>query len=107
MTSKAGFTLLETMVVIAITGLTISLIYTVGMRGVFNGFRLGNRALTTADMEIAKAGYRDVLQSIVIPPVGVDASTRRSRARRRSLPAASWPCATPRARSPGPTRASA
>jgi uncharacterized membrane protein YgcG len=71
MSRKAGFTLLEAMTVIAITGLTVSLIYTVGMRGVFTGFRLGNRALSTADMEVAKTAYRDVVASLVIPPVAV------------------------------------
>lgn len=71
MRGKAGFTLLEALATLGISALTLSLMYTVGMRGAFTGFRLGNRAIASADTEIAKAAYREVLAGIVVPPVAV------------------------------------
>ncbi len=73
MRGKQGFTLIEALAVIGITALTLSVMYSVGIQGVVTAFRLGDRAMASADSEIAKLAYRDVMASLVIPPVAVSA----------------------------------
>ena len=46
MTGKAGFTLLEALLVLAITAITVGVIFTIGARGGSTILRLGSRALT-------------------------------------------------------------
>jgi prepilin-type N-terminal cleavage/methylation domain-containing protein len=64
---KAGFTLIETLVVLAITSLIAGLLFTIGARGGQTVLRLGNRALETADSQLARDSYRTVVESLVVP----------------------------------------
>lgn len=65
----AGFTLLETVVVLAITAMTVGLIFTIGARGAATGYRMGTRALDVADGQLATDSYRAVVSSFVVPPL--------------------------------------
>lgn len=68
-TAKAGFTLIEALVVIAITSLIAGLLFTIGARGGQTVLRLGNRALDTADSQLARDTFRSVITSLVVPPL--------------------------------------
>jgi prepilin-type N-terminal cleavage/methylation domain-containing protein len=65
--AKAGFTLIETLVVLGITSLIAGLLFTIGARGGQTVLRLGQRALDTADSQLARDSYRTVVESLVVP----------------------------------------
>jgi hypothetical protein len=64
---KGGFTLIEAILVLAITSLTIGVIFTIGARGGSTVLRLGNRALDVADTQLARDTFRSVVDSLVVP----------------------------------------
>lgn len=70
----AGFTLMETLVTLAITGLAFSVMFMVGMRGAATGFRLGERAVNRADAQVSLNAVRETLDSLVIPPIAVSSA---------------------------------
>lgn len=70
----AGFSLLEALVALAVAGVALGMIYTVGFRGVTTGFRLGGRAITHANEQVSTQVLRDTLGSIVIPPIAVSSA---------------------------------
>jgi type II secretory pathway pseudopilin PulG len=65
--SKAGFTLIEAVVALAVTAMTCSILFAIGARGGQTVLRLGNRALETADSQLARDTYRSVIESLVVP----------------------------------------
>jgi hypothetical protein len=65
--AKGGFTLIEAILVLAITALTIGLIFTIGARGGSTVLRLGSRALDVADTQLARDTFRSVVDSLVVP----------------------------------------
>jgi prepilin-type N-terminal cleavage/methylation domain-containing protein len=65
--SKAGFTLIETLVVLGVTSLIAGLLFTIGVRGGQTVLRLGGRALDTADAQLARDTYRSVVESLIVP----------------------------------------
>src|SRR5205085_12535033 len=65
--AKAGFTLIETLVVLGIASLIAGLLFTIGARGGQTVLRIGQRALDTADSQLARDSYRTVVESLVVP----------------------------------------
>ena len=67
----AGFTLIEALAALAITGLALSAVFTIGMRGVSQSFRFGQRAVMAADEQVSVQAVRDLLDAMVLPPLAV------------------------------------
>lgn len=67
--SRAGFSLIEALVVLAVGGMALALIFSIGRSASDNGFRLGRNALTAADNEIAVADTRTAIGSLLLRPV--------------------------------------
>lgn len=67
--AKAGFTLMEALIALAVTSLTIGVIFSVGARGPMQMFRMGNRALDVADTQVARDTFRTVVGNLVVPPL--------------------------------------
>jgi hypothetical protein len=65
---RNGFSVLEAIIVLAITGVALSLIFSIGSRASEMGFRLGRRALGVADSQIATDSYRALIGGLVLPP---------------------------------------
>jgi hypothetical protein len=65
---RNGFSVLEAIIVLAITGLALSLIFSIGSRASEMGFRLGRRALGVADSQISTESYRTLIEGFVLPP---------------------------------------
>ncbi len=68
--SRAGFSLIEALVVLAIGGMALAIVFGVGTSAGDAGFRLGRRALTVADSDIAASDLRSVLRSVLLRPAG-------------------------------------
>ena len=64
----AGFSVMEAIIVLAITGLALTLVFSIGSRASETGFRLGRRALGVADTEISTDSFRSLVEGIVLPP---------------------------------------
>ena len=78
MSPRSGFSLIEALVVLAIGGMTLAIIFSIGIRAGDTGFKLGRRALTVADSDVAVSDARSVIRSFVLRPTttfraGVDA----------------------------------
>lgn len=69
--ARGGFSLIEALVVLAITAMTLSLLFSMTGRGVESGFRIGRRALDQADRTLAVETLRTLLQSPRIQPLGI------------------------------------
>lgn len=63
----AGFSVLEAVIVLAITGLALTIVFSIGSRASEMGFRLGRRVLDISDSEIATLGFHTVVSSMVAP----------------------------------------
>jgi type II secretory pathway pseudopilin PulG len=63
----AGFTLIEALATLAVTGVTLGVLFTVGMRSVGTGFRLGQRAMTHANEQVSVQAVKDVMASMILP----------------------------------------
>ncbi|MBU1346971.1 MAG: prepilin-type N-terminal cleavage/methylation domain-containing protein [Alphaproteobacteria bacterium] len=66
---RTGFSLIEALVVLAIGGMALALIFSIGRSASDNGFRLGRNALTAADNEIAVADARTAIGSLLVRPL--------------------------------------
>ena len=64
-----GFSVLEAIIVLAITGLALTLVFSIGSRGSEMGFRLGRRALSITESQIAKDSIHTVIGGFVLPPL--------------------------------------
>lgn len=65
---RSGFSLIEALVVLAIGGMTLAIIFSIGIRAGDTGFTLGRRALTVADSDVAVSDARSVIRSFVLRP---------------------------------------
>jgi type II secretory pathway pseudopilin PulG len=63
----AGFTLIEALATLAVTGLTLSVMFSIGVKNIAAGYRLGHRAVDHANQQVSTGAVRDVLDSMVIP----------------------------------------
>ena len=73
--SKAGFTLIEALITLALTSLTVGVLFTIGARGGTTGFRMGNRALDVADAQLASESFRATVGAFIVPPLTTVAQT--------------------------------
>jgi prepilin-type N-terminal cleavage/methylation domain-containing protein len=74
---RAGFSLIEALVVLAIGGMALAVIFSIGIKAGDTGFSLGRRAMSVADLDISVNDVRVVIRSTVLTParafkVGVD-----------------------------------
>ena len=65
---RHGFSLIEALVVLAIGGMALAIIFSIGTKAGDTGFSLGRRAMTAADADIAISDIRTILQSIALRP---------------------------------------
>lgn len=70
---RRGFSLIEALVVLAVAGAALMLIFSVGVRSTEIAFRLGRRALDLADRQVSTDALRVVVRGLVIPPAGPQA----------------------------------
>ncbi len=66
--SRAGFSLIEATVVLAVAGMALMLIFAVATRATQQGFRRGRLALDTVDAEVAEETFRDLVAGLEISP---------------------------------------
>jgi type II secretory pathway pseudopilin PulG len=69
---KAGFSLIEALIVLVVAGFALMLVFSIGGQAARTGFALGRRALTVADGEISQDELRALVGALVVPPAGVD-----------------------------------
>jgi len=72
---RGGFSLIEALVVLAVAGAALMLIFSVGVRSTEIAFRLGRRALDLADRQVSTDALRGVVRGLVIPPTGSEVPT--------------------------------
>ncbi|MBX3478337.1 MAG: prepilin-type N-terminal cleavage/methylation domain-containing protein [Brevundimonas sp.] len=65
---RAGFSLIEALVVLAVGGLALAVIFSIGTRAGDTGFRLGRGAMAAADQDIALGDIRATVRSIALRP---------------------------------------
>ena len=66
--TRAGFSLMEAMVVLAVAGMALMLIFAVATTASGHGFRLGRLALGAADAEVADDAFRNLVAGLEIAP---------------------------------------
>lgn len=75
--ARSGFSLIEALVVLAVGGMALAIIFSIGVKAGDTGFSLGRRALTAADSDVAASDLRTLIRSVALRPsrtfiVGVD-----------------------------------
>lgn len=68
---RVGFSLIEALVVLAISSVALVVIFSIGRSAADSGFRLGRAALSAADSEVALADTRTVMSSFLLMPAAV------------------------------------
>jgi hypothetical protein len=76
----AGFTLIEALATLAVTGLTLSVMFSIGVKNIAAGYRLGHRAVDHANQQVSTRAVRDVLDSMVIPALAVASQSAENEA---------------------------
>jgi type II secretory pathway pseudopilin PulG len=76
--AKAGFTLMEALITLAVTGVVLGLIFTVAENSRRTAFRLGLRAVESADQRLRADNVRSVLSALVLPPMTAPTGTQVS-----------------------------
>lgn len=65
---RAGFSLIEALVVLAISGMALAIIFSIGVKAGDSGFALGRRAMSSADLDVAMEDTRSLIRSIDVRP---------------------------------------
>lgn len=65
---RSGFSLIEALVVLAIGGMALAIIFSIGQHAGKSGFTLGRKAMAAADDDIALGDVRILIRSIVLRP---------------------------------------
>ena len=65
---RAGFSLIEALVVLAIGGMALAVIFSIGIEAGDTGFSLGRRAMSVADADVAISDLRAIIRSISVRP---------------------------------------
>lgn len=65
---RAGFSLIEALVVLAIGGMALAVIFSIGIKAGDTGFSLGRRAMSAADADVAISDLRSIIRSISLRP---------------------------------------
>jgi prepilin-type N-terminal cleavage/methylation domain-containing protein len=71
--TRRGFSLIEALVVLVVAGMALMLVFSIGLRAVDAGFRLGRRSLDTADLRFADEALRRIVRGVEMAPL--DATT--------------------------------
>lgn len=66
---RSGFSLIEALVVLAISGMALAIIFTIGKKAGDTGFGLGRRAMAASESDIAISDLRTLIQSVALRPV--------------------------------------
>ena len=66
--ARAGFSLIEATVVLAVASMALMLIFAVATRATQQGFRLGRLALDSVDAEVAEETFRDLVAGLEVAP---------------------------------------
>lgn len=67
-TRRAGFSLIEALVVLAIGGMALAVIFSIGIKAGDTGFALGRRAMSAADKDVSLQDVRTILRNIEVRP---------------------------------------
>lgn len=67
-TSRSGFSLIEALVVLAIGGMALAIIFSIGTKAGETGFGLGRRAMAASESDVAASDLRTVIRSIALRP---------------------------------------
>jgi prepilin-type N-terminal cleavage/methylation domain-containing protein len=67
---RRGFSLIEALVVLAVAGAALMLIFSVGIRSTEIAFRLGRRALDVADRQLSTDALRTIVRGLALAPTG-------------------------------------
>ena len=65
---RHGFSLIEALVVLAIGGMALAIIFSIGIKAGDTGFGLGRRAMAAADTELSTNDLRSLLRSFAVRP---------------------------------------
>lgn len=65
---RAGFSLIEALVVLAVGGMALAVVFGIGLRAGDTGFALGRRALSVADSDLSISDFRSVVRSLALQP---------------------------------------
>lgn len=65
---RAGFSLIEALVVLAVGGLALAVIFSIGTKAGDTGFKLGRGAMAAADRDMAVGDVRATVRSIALRP---------------------------------------
>lgn len=65
---RSGFSLIEALVVLAIGGMALAIIFSIGIKAGDTGFGLGRRAMAAADAELSTNDLRSLLRSFSVRP---------------------------------------
>jgi prepilin-type N-terminal cleavage/methylation domain-containing protein len=68
MAPRSGFSLIEALVVLAIGGMALAIIFSIGTKAGEAGFKLGRGAMAAADRDVAFTDLRTILSSLVLRP---------------------------------------
>lgn len=66
--ARAGFSLIEALVVLAIGGMALAIVFGIGIRAGDAGFGLGRRAMEASDADVAVSDLRAILRSVALRP---------------------------------------
>lgn len=72
--SRSGFSVLEAMIALVITGLALTLIFSIGNRASTSGFSLGRRVLAVSDRQIEALSFRALIEGMIVPS-GLDSAS--------------------------------
>jgi hypothetical protein len=78
--SVAGFTLIEALATLAVTGLTLGVMFSIGMKNIQAGYRLGHRAVDHANQQVSAGAVRDVINSMVVPALALSSQAAEDEA---------------------------
>jgi prepilin-type N-terminal cleavage/methylation domain-containing protein len=67
-THRPGFSLIEALVVLAIGGMALAIIFSIGVKAGDTGFSLGRRAMSAADLDVSISDARTLIRSIALRP---------------------------------------
>ena len=67
--ARTGFSIVEALVVLAISGMALAIIFSIGVKAGDTGFSLGRRAMSAADLDLSVSDVRSILRSFDIRPV--------------------------------------
>jgi hypothetical protein len=65
---REGFSIVEALVVLAISGMALAIIFTIGIRAGDTGFALGRKAMSAADLDLAVSDLRSLMRSYELRP---------------------------------------